>query len=143
MFSEKEAEYLRSQRLARMATVSAAGQPDVVPVGYEFDGRHFWVGGEWPDIFLRSVKYRNVVRGNAKVALVVDDVESARPLRLRQVKVYGVAEAVEHEGKFGPGTYLRITPRVSWSFGFEAPLSRSPKAGEKWRHKVVHGNGSG
>lgn len=141
MFSAKEAEYLKAQRLARVATVSTKGQPDVVPVGYEFDGKQFWVGGGSRELFLQSVKYRNVVKGNTKVALVVDDVESASPPRLRQVKVYGVAEAAEHDGRFGPGTYIRITPSVSWSFGIEAPFSGYPKGREKWRHKVVHAKG--
>jgi pyridoxamine 5'-phosphate oxidase family protein len=44
MFSEPEVTYLKSQRLARIATVSKKGQPDVVPVGLEFDGNIFWVG---------------------------------------------------------------------------------------------------
>jgi hypothetical protein len=34
-FSEEEIAYLRSQRLARIATVSAGGQPDVVPLGFD------------------------------------------------------------------------------------------------------------
>ena len=38
MFSERELAYLRSQRLARIATVSRRSQPDVAPVGYAFDG---------------------------------------------------------------------------------------------------------
>jgi pyridoxamine 5'-phosphate oxidase family protein len=40
-FSDEEVAYLRSQRLARLATVAPDGQPDVVPVGFEFDGRSF------------------------------------------------------------------------------------------------------
>ena len=52
LFSQKEMDYLNSQRLARIATASAstlseeAGsvQPDVVPVGYDFDGDCFYVG---------------------------------------------------------------------------------------------------
>jgi len=43
IFSEKEIEYLKSQRLARIATVNVSSedqtiQPDVVPVGFDFDG---------------------------------------------------------------------------------------------------------
>jgi hypothetical protein len=37
-FTDEEIGYLRSQRLARIATVSPEGQPDVMPVGYQFDG---------------------------------------------------------------------------------------------------------
>jgi pyridoxamine 5'-phosphate oxidase family protein len=33
-FTEEEIAYLRTQRLARIATVAADGQPDVMPVGY-------------------------------------------------------------------------------------------------------------
>ena len=36
------------QRLARLATVAPDGQPDVVPVGFEFDGTHLYVGGMAP-----------------------------------------------------------------------------------------------
>jgi pyridoxamine 5'-phosphate oxidase family protein len=45
MFTDEETAYLRSQPIARLATVSASGQPDVVPVGFEFDGTCFFVGG--------------------------------------------------------------------------------------------------
>ena len=41
MFSEKEIAYLKSQKLARIATVSADGEPDVAPVGFTFDGQRF------------------------------------------------------------------------------------------------------
>ena len=50
IFSEKEIEYLKSQRLARIATVNVSSedqtiQPDVVPVGFDFDGDYLYVGG--------------------------------------------------------------------------------------------------
>ena len=44
-FSEKEISYLKSQRLARIATVSTGLQPDVAAVGFEFDGQHLFIGG--------------------------------------------------------------------------------------------------
>ena len=37
-FTDDEIRYLRSQPLARIATVDADGQPDAVPVVFEFDG---------------------------------------------------------------------------------------------------------
>jgi pyridoxamine 5'-phosphate oxidase family protein len=115
-FNEDEIGYLRSQRLARIATVSADGQPDVVPVGFEFDGTHVYVGGIDP---AKTRKYRNVQAGNPKVALVVDDLVSADPWTPRYLRIYGTAELVERQGQFGPATYLRITPAVSWSFNLE------------------------
>jgi pyridoxamine 5'-phosphate oxidase family protein len=43
MFSEKEIEYLKSQRILRIATAVGSSersvQPDVVPVGFDFDGQ--------------------------------------------------------------------------------------------------------
>ena len=86
VFSDKEIEYLKSQRLARIATAaysslpsssSSAGsiiiQPDVVPVGFDFDGKYFYyVSGI---NILKSTKYKNVLKNN-KVALVIDDLKS-------------------------------------------------------------------
>ena len=34
-FTEKELDYLRTQRLARIATADSDGQPHVVPVGFQ------------------------------------------------------------------------------------------------------------
>lgn len=114
MFTEREQSYLRSQRLARIASVSPAGQSDVAPVGYEFDGEQFMIGGF--DI-TRTLKYRNVQRGNARVALVVDDLASSEPWTPRGVKIHGSAVIEETAG----GPALRITPLKKWSWGIERP----------------------
>jgi pyridoxamine 5'-phosphate oxidase family protein len=134
MFSAPEIEYMKSQRLCRFATVSADGQPDVVPVGFEFDGEYFYVGSHSQDIFLRTRKYKNVRNGRMKVALTIDDLKSVDPWRPRAVRVYGTAEVVDHKGIFGPGKYLRITPKVSWSFGIEGLKLNE---GE-WSRKTLH-----
>jgi pyridoxamine 5'-phosphate oxidase family protein len=118
MFTEKETAYLKSQHLARIATVSEDGQPDVMPVGFEFDGQVFYVGGHNPT---HTRKYTNIRAGNARVALVVDDLVSVNPWHPRGVRIYGKAEFVEREGQFGSGVYMRITPRVSWSWSVEKP----------------------
>ena len=134
MFSAPEIEYMKTQRLCRFATVSADGQPDVVPVAFEFDGKYFYVGSHSQDIFLRTRKYKSVKNGNNKVALAIDDLKSVDPWRPREIRVYGTAEIIEHKGIFGPGKYLRITPTVSWSFGLEGLKLRE---GE-WSHKTLH-----
>jgi hypothetical protein len=41
---------------------------------------------------------------------------------------------MEHKGMFGPGKYLRITPKVSWSFGIKG---LKVEEGE-WSLKTVH-----
>jgi pyridoxamine 5'-phosphate oxidase family protein len=115
-FNEEEVAYLRSQRLARIATVSADGQPDVVPVGFEFDGTYVYVGGIDP---AKTRKFRNVQAGNTKVALVIDDLVSANPWTPRCLRIYGTAELIERQGQFGSAPYMRITPTVSWSFNLD------------------------
>jgi pyridoxamine 5'-phosphate oxidase family protein len=62
-FSDQEVACLRSQRLARLATVAPDGQPDVVPVGFEFDGTHLYVGGLNP---AATRKFRNLRAGNSR-----------------------------------------------------------------------------
>jgi len=41
MFTQKEIDYINSQHLARLATVSKSMKPDVAPVGFRFDGKTF------------------------------------------------------------------------------------------------------
>ena len=134
-FSDEEIAYLQSQPVARLATVNADGQPDVVPVAFELDGPCIWVGGVGPDV-AKTRKLRNIGAGRTKVSLVVDDLVSMEPFIARAVRVYGDAEPpVERVGMVGPGLYSRITPTVSWSWN----LAGEP-AGERWyaAKRTVH-----
>ena len=125
-FSDDEIAYLRSQPIARLATVNADGQPDV-PVAFELDGSYIWVGGVGPDV-ARTRKLRNIGAGRSKVSLVFDDLVSMEPFIARALRVYGEAEPpVERVGLVGPGLYSRITPTVSLSWN----LAGEP-AGERW-----------
>jgi len=135
MFSEKEISYLKSQRLARIATVSSKLQPDVAPVGFEFDGEYFYIGGLQQT---KTYKYKNVVGGNTKVALVIDDWESADPWNPRGIKIHGEAEIVEREVRFRPvpserpdeielAPYLKVKPEKKWSWGIERPVFEDGK----------------
>jgi len=134
MFSKPEIDYLKYQLLARIATVNSDGQPDVVPVGLEFDGENFWIGSHDQDIFFRRIKYKNVKNGNKLVSLVIDDLESVDPWKPRCVKVYGLGEVMDHEGQFGKGKYLRVVPKISWSFGL--PGLKPTK--DSFRQKTIH-----
>jgi pyridoxamine 5'-phosphate oxidase family protein len=131
MFSDEEAAYMKTQRLARLATVAADGQPTVDAVGFAFDGERFYIGG----INLPGTrKHRNVAAGNRKVALIIDDLASVQPWMARGIKIHGVAEIVSRDGFFGPGDYLAITPEVSWSWGI---VGASFQAGRFAPHKVA------
>lgn len=134
-FTAEEIAYLGSQPLARLATRSAEGQPDVVPVGFEFDGTYFWVGGPGPSV-LATRKCRNVMAGRPEVALVIDDMVSFDPFIARGIRVYGQAgQAIERDGMVGPGTYMPITPTISWSWN----MAGEP-VGDTWyaTRRAVH-----
>ena len=138
-FTEQEIAYLRSQPLARFATVDADGQPDAVPVAFEFDGSFFWVGGGGASV-LDTRKVRNVGAGQRRVALVIDDLMALDPFIARGVRIYGVADGpVERVGMVGPGYYLRITPTVSWSWNLDGE-----PVGETWyaARRAVHQAGN-
>jgi pyridoxamine 5'-phosphate oxidase family protein len=125
-FSDEEIEYLRSHGTGRLATVGADDQPDVVPVAVEFDGSVFWVGGG--ATVIRTRKFRNVAAGHHKVSLVIDDLPSFDPFIARGIRIYGDADQpFERVGMVGPGTYMRITPRISWSWNMA-----SEPVGETW-----------
>jgi pyridoxamine 5'-phosphate oxidase family protein len=115
MFSEKDRNYLKSQRLARIATVSKQSQPDVAPVGYEFDGEYFYVGGR---SMTTTFKYKNV-KANPRVAIVVDDLESVDPWRPRGISVHGTGELVHRRGYAGEGEYIRIRPEKVRGWGID------------------------
>jgi pyridoxamine 5'-phosphate oxidase family protein len=135
-FTDEEVTYLRSRRLARVATVDADGQPDVAPVGFEFDGTYVYIGGIDPT---KTRKFRNVKAGNDKVAIVVDDLVSADPWTPRFLRIYGVAELIERQGQFGPGSYLRITPTISWSWNLDGrPFGHGSDDNRSGPRRTVH-----
>ena len=118
MFTEKESSYIHSQPLARLATISKELQPDASPVGFEFDGKDFYITGRK---LTATRKYKNIEAGYKKVALIIDDLESIEPWKPRGIRIFGTAEIVERSGKLGSGDYLHIIPKVSWSWNIEGP----------------------
>lgn len=119
-FTEAELEYLTTQRLGRLATAQPDGTLQVNPVGFHYnaDTMTIDIGGY---NMATSRKFRNVA-DNGRVALVVDDVVSIQPWRVRCVEIRGRAEAL----KLGPATELdgaiiRIRPRRIISFGLGDP----------------------
>ena len=118
LFSPKEIEFLKSQKLLRIATVSADNQPHVEPVGFDFDGKDFYVSG----YRLKKTRRYRYIQTNPKVALTIDDLVSVNPWQPRGVIVYGRAELTTREGYAGPGTYVRIQPTQKWSWGIDKPV---------------------
>jgi pyridoxamine 5'-phosphate oxidase family protein len=115
LFSETETKYLKSQRLARIGTASKDGVPDVAPVGFDFDGKYFYVGG----IHLTTThKYKNVLK-NPQISLVIDDLKSVDPWHPRMIKIFGTADLVTRNGYLGENTYIRIEPQRKTTWGLD------------------------
>jgi pyridoxamine 5'-phosphate oxidase family protein len=92
VFSEQELAYLAGAELGRLATVRPDGSVQVSPVGFAWNPvtRTVDVGGF---TMSTSQKYRNVLV-NPRVAIVVDDIVSRDPWRVRCLEIRGTAEAV-------------------------------------------------
>ncbi len=129
IFSQKEVEYLRSKHLARIATSTSDGTPDVSPVGFDFDGKYFYIGGM---NITKTTKYRNIMKNN-NIALVMDDLKTINPWDPRGIRIYGTAEIVAREqlargqlrdnDHFRP-TYIGVKPLRKWSWGIDEPVFR-------------------
>jgi pyridoxamine 5'-phosphate oxidase family protein len=108
VFTEAELEYLSAQPLARIATASAGGVPDVAAVGFGVDGDTLVTGGF--DI-TKTVRYRNLL-ANPVATIVVDDLATVDPWAPRGIKVRGAASIEPVTG----GLRIRIVPEVIWSW---------------------------
>ncbi|MEO7555006.1 MAG: PPOX class F420-dependent oxidoreductase, partial [Acidimicrobiales bacterium] len=115
-FTESELAYLAGQRLGRLATVDPRSAPQNSPVGFNVEPDGTVVIGGWNLGATR--KFRNVV-GNPQTALVVDDLASVDPWRVRGVEIRGSAEAdtdVEPGQPWLSREQIRIYPEriISW-----------------------------
>ena len=122
-FTDGEVQYLKSQRLGRLATVGADGQPHVVPVGYKYDPERdlIQIGGH--SGFAKRKKYRDVTQ-NPRVAFVIDDVASMNPWAVRGVEIRGRAQISTTGGAaLGAGfdpEMMSIRPERIVSWGINA-----------------------
>jgi len=126
-FTDEELAYLHAgRRLGRVATVGADGTPHFVPVAWslneeldaiEITGREF----EAPK------KFRDV-RRHGRAAIVIDDIASVDPWRVRGIEVRGRAEAVP-SGR----ALIRIHPEriVSWGIDPAGRLARDVTPGDR------------
>ena len=118
IFSPSEIKYLQSQRLGRLATVGANGQPHVVPVAFRYNPGldTFDIGGH---DFSKRKKFRDV-QTNPNVAIVVDDIASFNPWKVRGVEIRGEVEVLPTGGTellpgFAPEMFgLRPKRVISW-----------------------------
>ena len=98
IFSDGELEFLRAQRIGRVATVGQSGWPHVMPVMYSIDAEGAL------EFDADGVKLKNLI-GDDRVAFVVD---ASGPKR--GVAMQGHAVVVGHER-------ARLVPARKFSWG--------------------------
>jgi pyridoxamine 5'-phosphate oxidase family protein len=120
VFTDKELDYLNGQRLGRIATVGADGQPHVVPTSFRYNPDHdaIEVGGLRMS---QTKKVRDVLR-TGRATIVVDDV--LPPWSPRMIEIRGTAEVISSGGKAlsdnFEDTIVRITPFRVIAFGIDS-----------------------
>jgi pyridoxamine 5'-phosphate oxidase family protein len=120
VFTDNELEYLAGQRLGRIATVGADGQPHVVPTSFRYNAEHdaIDVGG----LRMSQTKKLRDVERTGRASIVIDDV--LPPWQPRMIEVRGTAEVVASGGKvFGErfeDTIVRISPTRIVAFGIDS-----------------------
>ena len=120
VFTDKELDYLAAQRLGRIATVGADGQPHVVPTSFRYNPDYdaIDVGG----LRMSQTKKVRDVRRTGRASIVVDDV--LPPWSPRMLEIRGTAEVLSSGGKAlsdnFEDTIVRITPVRIIGFGIDA-----------------------
>jgi len=115
--TENQLAYLATQRLGRLATIRPDGSPQNSPVGFRVNTRLGTIDIGGRDM-TASKKFRNI-RLNEMVSLVIDDIASTNPWRVRACEIRGRAEALEnpeHPAIDGPIIRIHPTHVVSWGF---------------------------
>ncbi len=127
--SDAERAYLSSQLLGRLATVDADGMPQNNPVGFFYNEERgtIDIGGYRMGA---TRKFRNV-KATGRAALVVDDLVSVDPWRVRGIEFRGRAEALDDQPPPRPGfsaQLIRIHPDWIYAWGIEGePYSGRPR----------------
>ena len=121
-FTDPEISYMKTQRLGRLATVGADGQPHVVPVSFHHNQKEdaIEIGGN--NCFAKRKKYWDVVH-NPRVALEIDAVSES--LDGARIEIRGQARVLMTGGtELRPGfddEVLRIRPSriITWGVNSE------------------------
>jgi pyridoxamine 5'-phosphate oxidase family protein len=123
-FKTHEIEFMKAADLARLATIQPDGTLQNSPVGFTYNEALGTVDVHGYRMS-KSRKFRNLASNNT-VALVVDDIASRNPWRVRCLEIRGTAEQIgsgdrrtEPNGDEIDTAIIRITPRRIISFGID------------------------
>jgi pyridoxamine 5'-phosphate oxidase family protein len=95
VFTAAEPDYLHSQRLGRLATLTPDGTLQNNPVGHDVDDATGVISIYGYDLGATR-KFHNII-ANGQVAYVVDDIASIDPWTVRGVEIRGTAEALRDQ----------------------------------------------
>ena len=127
-FTDLEIEYMAGQRLGRIATVGADGQPHVVPTSFRYNAEQdaIDVGG----LRMSQTKKTRDVQRTGRASIVIDDV--LPPWQPRMIEIRGTAEVIPAGGKaFGDNfedTIVRIRPARIIAFGIDPGESANARS---------------
>lgn len=137
IFTQNELEYLRKQRLGRLATVDVEGNPHVVPVGFRYNqatdtidigGHGIGKTRKWFD-----------ARKHPRVAFVVDDV--LPPWQPRSIEMLADVEFLETGGEqFGNGfspQIMRLHPVKIIAWGIDEEKQSRTTVSTYQNHVIV------
>lgn len=123
-FKPHEISYMRAADLARLATIAPDGTLQNSPVGFTYNEQLGTIDVLGYNMS-RSRKFRNLASNNT-VALVIDDIASRDPWRVRCLEIRGTAKqaerataAAEPNGDAIDMAIIRITPQRIISFGID------------------------
>src|SRR2546428_9047387 len=107
LFTDSEKEFLGSHNICRFASIESNGWPHVVPVGYTFDGKYFYISTEFT-----TKKLKNV-RRDPKISLVVDEPGKPR----KAISIQGEVTVLESGADFQAALQKIISQRgEKWGF---------------------------
>ena len=118
-FTDLEIEYMAGQRLGRIATVGADGQPHVVPTSFRYNADEDAI--DVAGMRMSQTKKTRDVQRTGRASIVIDDV--LPPWQPRMIEIRGTAEVLTVGGKaFGDNfedTIVRIRPARIVAFGID------------------------
>ncbi|MBU3063304.1 PPOX class F420-dependent oxidoreductase [Nocardia sp. NEAU-G5] len=118
--SPAQIDYLRSQRLGRLATIRPDGSPQNNPVGFRYNEALDTIDIAGHNMGA-SQKFRNLA-SEERVSFVVDDIKSLDPWQVRCLEIRGTAQPLRGVESYIPGgtpELIRITPERILAFGIE------------------------
>lgn len=89
-------DFIKRERVARLATIDSEFKPHLVPVVFVFDGNHFFIPVDLKRKSAKPEKLRRIknIEGNPNVALLIDEYNEDWT-RLAFVLIQGIASIVK------------------------------------------------